>query len=217
LRELGAPLPWERVHVIAPPLRALAGEGAERASSEAHSAPGRGRYALIAARLAPEKGVSVAIDACRRIGLPLIVAGEGPEHEQLERRAGAGDVRIAGRVPEQELARLRAGAAIALVPSLSGETFGLAAAEAMAAGVPVAASRVGALPELVEEDALAPPGDAQGLAHAIARQLADRAAGERARQRVRALCAPALIAGRLAAVYGDERGGARPAAHKLRR
>jgi glycosyltransferase involved in cell wall biosynthesis len=117
-------------------------------------------------------------------------------------------VRVAGRVDEHELASLRAGAAIAVVPSLAGETFGLAAAEAMAAGLPVAASRVGALPELLDADALAPPGDAAALAAAITRQLADAEAGERARARVRAVCAPARVAGQLASVYDGEGGEA---------
>ena len=62
-----------------------------------------------------------------------------------------------GRVEDARLAQLRAGAALALVPSRSAENLGLAAAEAMAAGLPVAASRVGALPELVGAGG---PGDA---------------------------------------------------------
>jgi glycosyltransferase involved in cell wall biosynthesis len=204
LRELGAPLPWERVHVIAPPVRALDGDEA-RAVSTIAPAAASDRYALVVARLAPEKGIDVAIHACRRVGIPLVVAGDGPERQRLLGLAGAGDVRIAGRVGEQELSRLRAAAAIAVVPSLSGETFGLAAAEAMAAGLPVAASNMGALAELVgDQHALSAPGDAEGLAAAITRQLADPQAGARARVRVRAICAPSLIAARLAAVYGGE-------------
>jgi glycosyltransferase involved in cell wall biosynthesis len=208
LRELGAPLRWERVHVLPPPLPALSGGLGQRARGEPSRKPGAGPYALVVSRLAPEKGIDVAIEACRRIGMPLVVAGEGPEREALRARAGATDVRIAGRVEEQELARLRAGAAIAVVPSRSAETFGLAAAEAMAAGVPVAASRVGALPELVEEEALAPAGDGAALARAITRQLSDPRAGERGRERVQAMCAPAVVASGLASVYrcGDERG-----------
>jgi len=66
----------------------------------------------------------------------------------------------------------------------------------------VAASRVGALPELVEEAGLAPAGDPEGLADAIARQLADPQAPERARARVHALCAPDVVAPRLREVYG---------------
>src|SRR5271163_2738213 len=153
LRELGAPLRWERVHVIAPPLPALAG-------ADAAASPAAGAYALVVARLSPEKGVDVAIDACRLAGMPLVVAGDGPQRAALVARAGDGPVTFVGRVEEEELARLRAGAAVALASSRSGESFGLAAAEAMAAGLPVIASRVGALPELVDADALVPPGDA---------------------------------------------------------
>ena len=115
-------------------------------------------------------------------------------------------MRFAGRVGASELARLRAGAALALAPSRSPETFGLALAEAMAAGVPVVASRVGALPELVEEAGLAPAGDARALAALIAQRAGDRAAGERGRERVRSVCAPGVVAKALAEVY--EPGGA---------
>jgi glycosyltransferase involved in cell wall biosynthesis len=114
-------------------------------------------------------------------------------------------------VEGERLAELRAGAAIALAPSRSAETFGLAAAEAMAAGVPVAASRVGALPELVDEEGLVPANDANAMAGAIARLAGDRAAGERARRRVSELCAPDVVAGALARVYREAtRGATRP-------
>jgi glycosyltransferase involved in cell wall biosynthesis len=202
LRELGAPLPWERVHVLAPPVRALAdGVPPARPTPEG--------YALVVARLSPEKGLDVAVEACRKVGIPLVVAGESSEGggsgEGARGGIGVSDrgaVRFVGRVDEARLAQLRAGAALALVPSRSAETFGLAAAEAMAAGLPVAASRVGALPELVGEEGLAPPGDAGALAAAIERLRADPTAGERALERVRAVCAPEVVAGKLAEVYG---------------
>jgi glycosyltransferase involved in cell wall biosynthesis len=199
LRALGAPLPWERVHVLAPPVRALADDvPAARRHPEG--------YALVVARLAPEKGIDVAIEACRRAGVPLVVAGEGLEGAAVEAKTGtaardAGAVRFVGRVDDARLAELRAGAALALVPSRSAETFGLAAAEAMAAGLPVAASRVGALPELVGEEGLAPPGDARALAAVIERLRGDPAAGERALERVRVLCSPEVVAGKLAEMY----------------
>ncbi len=256
LRELGAPLPWERVHVLAPPVRALArtgspiGEAVGPAppdlSAPAGGPPMRlrapvdqvevgpvppdlgapagsppmglgalvdrvepppGGYALVVSRLAPEKGIDVAIEACRMADIPLVVAGGGLEEATRGARraaeAASDRVRFVGRVDDERLAQLRAGATLALVPSRSAETFGLAAAEAMAAGVPVAGSRVGALVELLEEQGMAPPGDARALAVAIKRVRADAGAGERALRRIRALCAPEVVAERLAEIYGD--------------
>jgi glycosyltransferase involved in cell wall biosynthesis len=195
LRALGAPLEWERVRVLAPPVRACA--------SRRTAIPGD--YALVVSRLAPEKGVDVAIDACQIAGLPLVVAGDGPELATLRERGG--DVRFVGHVLDTALAELRSQAAIALVPSRSAETFGLAAAEAMAAGLPVAASRVGALPELVGDEGLVPAGDPDALAGAIGRLAGDRDAGERGRARALALCAPDVVADALTEIYDGSRAG----------
>jgi glycosyltransferase involved in cell wall biosynthesis len=165
-----------------------------------------GGYALITARLVPEKGIDVAIDACRIAGIPLVVAGEGPERDRLERAlqaaAGAGpDVRFVGHVPPAELPALRRGAAVALVPSRVAENLPMAAAEALAAGLPVAASRVGGVPELVPEEWLTAPGDAAQLAAAITRIVDDPSAGARALARAREVTAPERVAPALAAVY----------------
>jgi glycosyltransferase involved in cell wall biosynthesis len=118
-------------------------------------------------------------------------------------------VRFVGHVGDGELRRLRAEAALAIVPSRSAETFGLAAAEAMAAGVPVVASRVGALVELVEPGGLVDPGDAAALAEAIGRRFRDMVAGERGRARVEQLCSPAIVADKLAVAYGMSRSAGR--------
>jgi glycosyltransferase involved in cell wall biosynthesis len=192
LRELGAPLDFERLHVLAPPV----GIGEDTAQL------GSGTYALVVSRLAPEKGVDVAIEACRLASRPLVIAGDGPQHDQLRARGGDGDVRFVGRVDDAELDRLRAGAALAIVPSRSAETFGMAAAEAMAAGLPVVASRIGALPELVDQAGLVEPGDVNALAEAIERLWGDSANGSRGRARVRELCSPDVVAEGLRAVYG---------------
>jgi glycosyltransferase involved in cell wall biosynthesis len=217
LRELGAPLDWERVHVLPPPVR----------EPVAVSPVARGSYAVVVSRLAAEKGVDVAIDACRLAGIGLVIAGDGPELGALRARAEAsgwvvrrggdvdesgsdrsdrgeiarGEVHFIGHVDDAKLTALRAGAAIALAPSRSAETFGLAAAEAMAAGLPVVASRVGALPELVDERGLVPAGDAGALAEAIGRLAGDRLAGARGLERVRAVCSPDRVAAGLASIY----------------
>jgi glycosyltransferase involved in cell wall biosynthesis len=197
LRELEAPLEDERVHVVPPPMRL----------PEHPAAVEAGAYALVASRLAPEKAVDVAIDACRIAGVPLVVAGEGPERDSLRARAAAAGatatagVRFVGQVDAAELARLRAGAGLAIVPSRSAETFGLAAAEAMAAGLPVVASRVGALVELVEDEGLVVPGDASALADAIRKRWRNAAAGARARECARVACSPHMVAERLRVAY----------------
>ena len=160
--------------------------------------PHPGDHALVVSRLAPEKGIEVAMRACAMAGVPLVVAGDGPERERLAARAN-GSTRFIGHVSAEELATLRAGARVAVVPSLSAETFGLAAAEAMAAGVPVAASRIGALPELVPDAWLAPPGDPQALAEVIRRLGPGDAAA--ALERAREVTAPERVAPALAAVY----------------
>jgi glycosyltransferase involved in cell wall biosynthesis len=198
LHELGAPL--GETHIVGHVVREFADPAADRA----------GGYALFVGRLASEKGADVAIDAARTAGVELVVAGDGPLRGELERQAEAGradggsGVRFVGQVSEAELTRLRAGAGVALVPSRSGETFGLAAAEAMAVGLPVVASRIGGLPELVAGEGLVPPGDAVAMADAIGRLRGDTGAGSRALERARRLVSPSVVAPALAGAYSGE-------------
>jgi glycosyltransferase involved in cell wall biosynthesis len=196
LRELGAPLEGVRVHVLAPVMRSF--REPARASVDGP--------ALVAGRLAPEKGVGVAIDACHAAGVALVVAGDGPERAALVKRADGADVRFVGHLDRPALAALREASSIALVPSLSAETFGLAAAEAMADGVPVAASAIGALPELLEPQALGAPGDPVALAELLVRRRGDREAAARGLAAVRERCAAEVVGPALAAIYATARG-----------
>jgi glycosyltransferase involved in cell wall biosynthesis len=192
LRELEAPLGDTPVHVVGQVQRTFA----ER------SAAADGRYALVASRLAVEKGVEVAVEACARAGLELVIAGDGPREAAVRAAAGPG-VRLVGRVSPEEVAELRAGAALSVIPSRSAEVMPLAAVEAMAAGVPVVASAVGGIPELVGDPAaLVPPDDPIELAAAALARYGDARAGDEGLQRVRALSAPEAVARRLAPAYG---------------
>src|SRR5215218_11436 len=148
LEQLGAPLDG-RAQVI---------PSVQRTFAERSRAP-EGSYALYAGRLAEEKGVADAIAACAAAGVPLVVAGDGPQEAELRARAGAG-VRFTGRIDAVELARRRAGAALALVPSRYAEILPLAA---LAAGLPVVAARAGGLADLVPAPGLHPPGDVAAL------------------------------------------------------
>ena len=134
--------------MLAPPVRAL-GERSRRAAAGAAS-----ELRLRARRLAARAG-----EGRRRRDRRLPRRRHPARGRRRRARSGARCERAAAagarrRALRRARRRRRAGAscargaAIALVPSRSAETFGLAAAEAMAAGLPVAASRVGALPEL---------------------------------------------------------------------
>ena len=171
------------------------------------SAAHEGEYALAAGRLAPEKGLEAAIDAAAEAGVPLRIAGDGPLAGALERRArerGA-PVRLLGRVEADELRRLRRGAALFVAPTRGSETFGLAALEAMGAGLPVVAARAGALPELVGEERCVPRDDTAALAAAMRALWEDpdrrRAEGEALLARARERFSRERFTGDLLALY----------------
>jgi glycogen(starch) synthase len=127
---------------------------------------------------------ALAILACDRPTIELRIAGRGSGSDrihELARELGiAGNVRLLGAVSDEERNELFSRAAIQLMPSRF-EGFGLAAAEAMAAGVPLIASSAGSLPEVVDAPrggVLVPPGDARALADATAALLDDPAQRE---------------------------------------
>jgi glycosyltransferase involved in cell wall biosynthesis len=124
-----------------------------------HSGAGVGRYALASGRLVEEKGMDTAITAARAAGVPLVIAGAGPDRGRLEALAAGGEVRFTGHVTPEVLAELRAGAGIVLLPSRSEEACPYAAIEGMAGGLPVLGSHLGGLPELLGAGSVLPPGD----------------------------------------------------------
>jgi glycosyltransferase involved in cell wall biosynthesis len=137
------------------------------------SAADVGRYALYAGRLAEEKGVDTAIDAARRSGVPLAIAGEGPDEPRLRRLAAGADVRFLGRLDASGLAAARKQAALAVAPSRWHEPHPYAVSEAMAAGLPVLASRIGGLPEMVGPETTVAPGDPVAWAAAMSELWSD--------------------------------------------
>ena len=103
---------------------------------------------LIVSALVPYKRVDIAIDACRRAGRPLIVAGDGPDRARLEARA-EGDVTFTGAISNDEIRNLYQGARAVLLPGE--EDFGIVPVEAQACGTPVIAlARGGALETVID-------------------------------------------------------------------
>ena len=119
------------------------------------TAVGGGGFILFAGRLSAEKGVDMLIRACARTpSIPLRIAGTGKEEEvlrHLARTLQARHISFLGFVPPSELAMLRATAEAVVVPSIWYENSPLSALEAMGEGVPVLASSIGGLTELIED------------------------------------------------------------------
>ncbi len=163
---------------------------AEPGVDPAPLAEGTGRpFTLLSVgSLTPRKGHRVLLEALERVSLEdwrLTVAGS-PERDPDEARAlqrRAADLRhsrricFAGEVDDGTLAQLYRAADLFVLPSFH-EGYGMVFTEALARGLPVLATRAGAIPETVPAGAgwLVPPGDADALAEALGRLLCDPAA-----------------------------------------
>jgi glycosyltransferase involved in cell wall biosynthesis len=139
-----------------------------------HWRPGPGGGPLVwSGRLTPEKGAHLAIDAARRAGRPLVLAGPCSDRAYFDAEIAPwlDGERTAhrGHLDHRELAALLGGASAALVTPCWDEPYGLVVAEALACGTPVVGFARGALPELVDDRCarLVAPGDVAALARAI--------------------------------------------------
>ena len=146
-----------------------------------------------AGRIVEGKGLATLVAAVGRVQVRLAIAGDGPQRSAVEARAREANVEelvsFEGWVDDMPAFWNRC--ALAAVPT-DGlvESFGMTAVEAMACGLPVVASRAGALPELVDDGVtgrLVAPGDEASLAGALAELLEDparlQAAGQASRRR----------------------------------
>jgi glycosyltransferase involved in cell wall biosynthesis len=198
MRALGA-REVDRALVPAPPPDLMPGP-AERAAVRAELGVGDRPLILTVARLAGQKGLPVLLDAAAgwaaRTPPPLVaIAGDGPLDGELRARIKAGDlpVRLLGR--RTDVPALLAAAAVVVVPSLW-EGQPLLVQEALRAGRPLVATRVGGIPDLAGDAALlVPPRNAEALRDAVTRILDDPALA------VRLGAAAAL---RAAALPGEE-------------
>jgi len=128
--------------------------------------PFQGKYVAFIGRLSPEKGVDTLLAAARQAELPIRLAGDySSRHEYGEKKSN--NIYFLGQLTRSQLEEFYNNARFLVIPSLWFETFGLVAAEAMAYGLPVIASKIGGLPEVVEDGVtglLFEPGDSEQLA-----------------------------------------------------
>ncbi len=168
-------VPAAKVRVLS--LGAVAGPARPR------SARARRRFGYVGT-IAPHKGVHVLLEAIRQSSRPdwtLDVVGRtdlDPEYGARLRALAGGDARIRfrGPVAPEEQAGLWESLDVLVVPSLWWENSPLTVLEALAAGVPVIASRTGGVPEVLPAEAgiLVPPGDVAALRAAIEGMLDGR-------------------------------------------
>ncbi len=125
-----------------------------------------GRYVAFAGRISPEKGIDTLIAATRLTGLPVRLAGDGPILNKLVGRAPE-NAEFAGLLDTQKMAAFYRGARFLVLPSKWFEVCPMVIIEAMSHGLPVIASRIGGIPEIVEDGVtgfLFEPGNAKELA-----------------------------------------------------
>lgn len=103
---------------------------------------------LFVGRLSDEKGISVLLDALRMGQAPVTVIGDGDWGQQTRQQLG--DHALGFRPVAEILSRMKS-AAYLVLPSLCGENFPRTIAEAYSCGLPVIASRLGAMAELVDD------------------------------------------------------------------
>ncbi|MBI1173627.1 glycosyltransferase [bacterium] len=171
-------------------------------------------------RLAPVKGVPLLLEAfatlrARHPEARLTVAGDGEARSRLEARAKAlgleGAVHFAGYLDEPAVARLLDEADMLVLPSFA-EGLPVVLMEALASRIPVIATQVAGVPELVQDGIsgfIVPPGDVEALTERLDRLLSDpalcRAMGEAGRAKVEAEFDVAREVERLARLFGPGR------------
>lgn len=145
--------------------------------------PSDARIAVTVAVLRPKKGIEVLLDAATRVpDAHFLIVGDGPKRQEWE--ALARELGIAERIRwagyRRDVDAILAGCDLFVHPSLD-DAFPTVLLEAMAAGLPVVATRVGGIPEIVNEftGRLVPAGDATELGSAIAVLLGDDVARKR--------------------------------------
>jgi glycosyltransferase involved in cell wall biosynthesis len=184
-----AVVPAPCVSLTAPPApnaTSRAGDVSAETYATAGAVPQR-PIILAVGRLALQKGFRTLIEAAARWqdiqpGPSLVIVGEGPLETELKAQAAALGLTVEFKGPRTDVPDLLATAAVFVLPS-AWEGQPLVLQEALRAGVPIVATRVGGTPSLVGEDAavLIPPGDPERLADAVRAVLTDPALAARLR------------------------------------
>jgi glycosyltransferase involved in cell wall biosynthesis len=119
--------------------------------AESPATAAEGKYVLFAGRLSPEKGIDVLIEAARQLpDIPFLLAGGGPLEKQLQ-TGRPSNVTLLGQVDSVAMQAHYRNARMLVLPSRTYEMCPLVIGEAMGHAIPVVASRLGGIPELVDD------------------------------------------------------------------
>ena len=189
------PVHWDQMRIVHCGVEPA--KYADQAVTGSNSAPGK--TMIFVGRLAAVKGVRVLIEAFTKVHAKdpearLVLVGDGPERKDLEAyvtKMGCNNaVRFTGYLSQDEVAHELSAADLFVLPSFA-EGVPVVLMEALASGLPVIATRIAGIGELVEPNEtgdLVSPGDVEGLTRAILRLLGDpdlrRQMGETGRIRV---------------------------------
>ena len=169
-------------------------------------------------RLAHQKGQTILLDAFAEVvkkfpSTMLFIIGDGPDKAELHEKASKlgldRHIRWFGALPQEEVFGLYTAMDVFVMPSLY-EGFGLTAAEAMAAGLPVVGTRVDGLSEIIKDGLtgyLLPVGDSQELAQALVQMLSNaekrEMMGQKGKDRAQKLFSLERFSRSVLAAYGE--------------
>jgi glycosyltransferase involved in cell wall biosynthesis len=155
---VNAGFPGERIVVIPNPIT-LPADSVVDASA--------GKYVAYAGHIRPEKGINTLLAAARMTGLQIRLAGDYSLMPEVVKVAQANE-KFLGHLNRGQLGKFYRNARFLVVPGVCFEAFGLVLVEAMSHGLPVIASRIGGMPEIVEDGVtglLFEPGNSEDLAN----------------------------------------------------
>jgi glycosyltransferase involved in cell wall biosynthesis len=119
--------------------------------AEAAADPSAGEYVAFAGRISPEKGIDTLLAAAAQMpDVPFKVAGDGPALREMKAKAPQ-NVEFVGRLGPAGVGNFYSRARMVVVPSVWFEQFPMVVLEAMGRALPVIGSRIGALPEIIED------------------------------------------------------------------
>lgn len=166
---------------------------------------------LFGARLVPEKGVELLLEAWRRTELPgltLRIAGDGPLRPLVEEAAGRGGVEYLGQLDAEGMREALASSAAMVIPSIWQDILPTTGLEALASGRAIVATRMGGAPFIAGADTEAPAGVAveptpEALASGLETVAKDPSYAANARRRYESTFSPGVVLDQLIGVYEE--------------